>query len=226
MTWVEGFWTVLNAHFSALGVLGCLLICAAVLGAGWAYRGKQQERYSVFNHFISELGEHGVSARAGWFNGGLVTAGLVLLPFVGRLGWGLPGVWGRLAAVAGMVTALACMAVGLFPLNRQSAHVRSAMVFFRAGLVMVVLFSAAILVQPREAVWVPKWALLFSVLAMLAYGTFLAMVRGGSVLAQVELPSDSGEAPPRPSFSWLATVEWSIFFTTVLWFFALALIML
>ena len=43
------------------GIAGSLVIFLAVLRSMAAYAGKRREEYSLLNHFISELGEEGVS---------------------------------------------------------------------------------------------------------------------------------------------------------------------
>lgn len=225
MTWMQNI-SPFRDQFAYLGIAGCVLLCLCVLVAALGYRGKRQERYSLFNHFISELGERGVSARAWVFNAGMILSGLLMLPFVLGLGALLPGIWGFLGTVAGVVTAFSSMAVGLFPMNRITAHVRAAMSFFRAGLIMLVMFSFAILVQPPEAILVPRWSLVFSLLAAISYGTFLYMVRGGSALDQVGDQALVEVPPERPRFSALTTVEWAIFFSTIFWLLAMALVVM
>jgi len=225
MTWLLRF-PLFRDQFAYLGITGCVLICLCVLVTAWGYRGRHQERYSPFNHFISELGEHGVSARAWVFNAGMVLSGLLMLPFVLGLGALLPGIWGFLGTIAGVVTALSSAAVGLFPMNRISSHILAAMSFFRAGLIMLVMFSFAILVQPPDAILVPRWALVFSLLAAVSYGTFLFMVRGGSALDQVSDRAMVEVPPERPRFSALTTVEWAIFFSTIFWLLAMALVVM
>ncbi len=65
--------------FKIAGLAGVLAVLLGSLVAGIFYRGKDGERYSPLNHFISELGEEGVSAKAGWFNLSLIVSGLCLL---------------------------------------------------------------------------------------------------------------------------------------------------
>jgi hypothetical membrane protein len=211
-------------QFAYFGLAGCALVGLAVLISTWIYRGKRQERFSLFNHFVSELGERGVSAGAQIFNGGLVASGLILLPFVLGLGVHLNNLWGVLATIAGVITALACVAVGLFPMNHLPSHVLAAMIYFRAGLIMVVLYTLAILTQPPANVWVPKWVVLFGALAILSYGSFLVLVRGGTALTQVNERLTGDPQAARPRFWALPAVEWGIFFTTIIWFLAIALV--
>jgi hypothetical membrane protein len=85
MDWL-GLKTFLIDNYAFFGLAGSLLIVITMLSAGWVYRGKQDEKYSVFNHFISELGEMGVSKAAPAFNWGLILSGLILIPFVVGMG--------------------------------------------------------------------------------------------------------------------------------------------
>ena len=89
--------------FKLAGIAGVLAVLIGALIAGFAYRGKDGERYSPLNHFISELGEEGVSANAGWFNISLIVSGLCLLLACISLGRILPG---TLARMAGVIDAL------------------------------------------------------------------------------------------------------------------------
>ncbi len=47
--------------FKIAGMAGVLTVLLGSLVAVFFYRGKDGERYSPLNHFISELGEEGVS---------------------------------------------------------------------------------------------------------------------------------------------------------------------
>ena len=77
---------ILMETFRYCGMAGCVLLAIAVTWTALSYRGKRQETYSPFNHFISELGEVGVSRQAWVFNAGLIASGILLLPFMIGLG--------------------------------------------------------------------------------------------------------------------------------------------
>ena len=64
-----------------LGWAGSLTILVCSLIAASVYRGKEGERYSITRHFVSELGEAGVSRLAQVFNAGLIAG--MLHPFSG-----------------------------------------------------------------------------------------------------------------------------------------------
>jgi hypothetical membrane protein len=204
---------------------GTSLSIAAILITAIRYRGKVGERYSPLNHFISELGEVGVSPAAWVFNIGLILSGLAITPFILSLGSSLDSLLGWIGTGCGVVAALGVTAVGIFPMNHLKSHSYAAMAFFRAGLLMVCFFGLAILFQPAERVVVPRLANLFSLLAAAAFASFLFM----PVIHKPETPTsdmlDPNVVPERPRFWSLAFLEWLVFFTTILWIFGLALVM-
>ncbi len=203
---------------------GTTVVVLAVLYAALGYRGKRGERYSLLNHFISELGEIGVSRRAGIFNAGLIVGGLLLLPFVIWLGLALDSVLGWIGTIFGTAAALGVTAVGTFPLNRRQAHILAAMTFFRAGLGMVFFFGLATLFQPADQPSVPKAAALLSLLAVLSFGSFLALPRLQKPENNPLDPLDPDLVPERPRFWALAFLEWLVFFATLFWLCGLALL--
>jgi hypothetical membrane protein len=203
------------------GFTGTGLIILAVFYPTLVYRGKLGERFSLLNHFISELGELGVSRAAWIFNAGLLLAGLVMIPYVVGLGIAFGSLLGWLGTAAGVIAVLGVAAVGVFPMNNIEAHKVAATTYFRAGLVMVFFFGLAIFFQPSGKVMVPQAANLLSLLAFLAYGTFLAwpLVKG-----KKEKPTDSLEPeqdPERPRIWALPTLEWLVFFATIAWLFGI-----
>ncbi len=124
------------------------MVILAVFYPALVYRGKLGERYSLLNHFISELGEVGVSRAAWFFNAGLLLGGLVFLPYIIGLGISFGSLFGWLGTAAGIIAVLGVAAVGVFPMNNLKPHTIAAMTYFRAGLVMVFFFGLAILFQP------------------------------------------------------------------------------
>jgi len=74
MTW-DTLRAFLIHYYAFFGLCGSLFIMFTMLVTGLVYRGKQGETYSVFNHYISELGEVGVSQWALLFNLGLIVGG-------------------------------------------------------------------------------------------------------------------------------------------------------
>ena len=199
-----------------LGVAGSASAIAAVAIVASVYAGAHGERYSLLDHFISELGQVGVSRGAWLFNAGLVAAGLLFIPHSVGLGLRIRGAWAYLGMAAGICAGVSCAGVGLFPMNHLGAHIFVAMWFFRFGLLTTLLFGIAILAAPRSRARVGRSTAIFSLLAVAAYAGFLAIASvpgagGGD-------PLDPSSYAHRPRVWLLAVIEWVVFFTTILWF--------
>ncbi len=206
--------------FSLFGFTGTLLATLAILIASLGYRGKQGERFSLLNHFISELGEIGVSPLARIFNCGMILGGILLLPYIVDLGFVFKSILGWLGVIAGTVAALGVTAVGFFPMNDPVSHGRAAVTYFRAGLVMVLFFGLAIALQPVGRIVVPKSANLLSLLAFLAYAAFLLRMPWRQKDSDAS-EKEAEEEPERPRVWILAILEWAVFFSTILWLFVM-----
>lgn len=210
-----------NASFIKFcSLAGCISILMGAIFAALFFRGKQGERYSPLNHYISELGEFGVSRLAGIFNFGLIACGILLFPASLGLGLTLQGIWSKLGMIAGCLAAVAISLVGVFPVNRIDAHIRAAVLFFRSGLVMVLFFTIAILLQPAAQRVLPLKVGLAGIPAIFAYSFFLIYSRVAFNDPANSLDSDRAQ---RPKIWLLSISEWLIFMTTVPWFFAVAL---
>ena len=214
---------MLSSLFRVLAMAGTGFNVLAIFLSALAFRGKQGERYSLLRYFISELGEIGVSRRARLFNLGLIVSGVLLLPFIVSLGFVFHSLLGWLGVAAGIVAALGVAAVGLFPMNDMHSHGIAAVTYFRAGLVMVLFFGLAILFQPAGRIVVPQAANLLSLLAFIAYASFLILMTPRKKPEQPEPSLDPGAVPERPRVWALALVEWAVFFSTILWLFGMAL---
>ncbi|MBW6465106.1 MAG: DUF998 domain-containing protein [Brevefilum sp.] len=172
------------------------------------------------NHFISELGEIGVSRLAWVFNFCLILSGLCLIPACISLGLILPGFLAKVGMIAGVVTAMGLSLVGGFPMNNLKPHGTAAITFFRGGLLMVLAFSVAIALQNPQNILLPRIYSLAGLPAILAFGSFLWMMGKSSTDEEEPLqPKDDG----RPKIWLMAMVEWAIFLTIVAWFLLIAL---
>jgi hypothetical membrane protein len=220
---INQFNYLILSSFKGFGLAACGVIILAVFFTALRYEGKKHEAYSAMNHFISELGEVGVSKSAGVFNAGLIAGGILLLPFILGLGLYLGNTWAHLGILAGSWAALSCTFVGLFPMNKLTPHLRAAISYFRAGLVMVLLFTFAILARPEDRILIPKFADIFGILSVLTYAVFLFLLRKNDLADQDSTNLDPKTAPERPRFWLTAAMEWAVFFSTVLWFFSIAL---
>jgi hypothetical membrane protein len=207
------------------GVTGCLIIILGVIIPGITYIGKKKERFSLLNHFISELGELGVSRNAPIFNLGLILGGILLIPFIIGLGLELDSVWGKFAILAGVWTSISAMCVGFFPMNNLEPHTKAAVSYFRSGLVTVLCFGLAIQLQPAGHLLIPKAANLISLVTLFAFLSFLLLLNkrwGKDQNLDALNPQLKKE---RPRIWILPLIEWLVYFCTILWFFGMALLM-
>jgi hypothetical membrane protein len=208
---------------SYFGLAGTLLIALVALAAIPVYRGRGGERYSLLNHFVSELGELGVSALARWFNAGLTVGGILLLPFLVGLGIKLSSLWGWLGMLAGLWAAVSASLVGVFPMNNLTPHTRAALSYFRSGLVMVTLFGIAIFIQPSQgSMAVPPLANLLSLFAAVCYASFLLLFGQRRANRDEDHSFDPLNLPERPRLWLLPALEWLVFIATILWLFGVA----
>lgn len=205
------------------GVAASLLIFLAVFASMVGYTGKRKENYSILNHFISELGEVGVSRRAWIFNRGLMAGGVIFIPFMVGLGLAIDNIWAKLGLAAGLGASMAVMLVGVFPMNNLVPHTQAAMTFFRCGLATVALFTVAIFLQPAGKMVVPLWVNGLGVAAIAAYASFLLLPVFKPVGEQVKDMLNPEALPERPPFWWLAFLEWLVFFSTIGWFLGVGL---
>ena len=208
--------------FPLFGILGTGLISLGIGTSALRYHGKHGERFSLLNHFISELGEVGISPSAKLFNLGMILGGLTLLPYMIGLGFWFDSLAGWLGSATGVVAVLAVAAVGIFPVNNLTAHTRAAMTYFRTGLVMVIFFALAIIFQPAGHKPIPQAANVLSLLAFIAYAAFLFLSGRRNDQDRVEALDPHMESE-RPRILLLPLLEWAVFFTTLLWLFGMAL---
>lgn len=205
--------------FVLLSLAGMLFATVGSLISALAYRGKNGERYSPLNHFISELGEVGVSKLALAFNLGLILSGLSLIPACFVLGSLIPGFLAKVGMITGLIAALSLALVGVFPMNNIKPHGIAAVTFFRFGLLMVSTFSIAIAVQPQGSLVLPRLYSLAGLPAILAFSSFLILMRQST--------SDNHDPleptlETRPKVCLMTVVEWAIFLTIILWFLLVA----
>jgi len=206
----------LDVH-PTLGLAGSAVILVCILVAMSVYRGKNGERFSIWRHFVSELGEVGVSKYAWVFNGGLIIGGFLFFLMMPGVGLSLNSLWGYFATISGMIAAIGCLFVGVFPMNNIKPHIKAAMTYFRAGLATVLLFSIAILVQDKNERIIPLYALFVSGVGIISYASFLFNL-GKSLKNRESNALDTSTIQERPRFWWMPLLEWMVVIFTILWF--------
>ncbi len=214
------FTSGLRTNHPAFGVAGSGVIAAGMMVSAALYRGAQGERYSILNHFVSELGHVGVAQAAPVFNAGLILGGLLLLPFIIGLALSLNSRCSKLAMVAGIIAAVSATLVGLFPMNVLRPHIVAAMTYFRFGLLTIVLYGVAISRQPHGSEVVDRRVNWIGALAGLAYASFLGYM-GFSRAGPSQF--DPSTLSFRPTVFLPALMEWAVLISTLVWFVTVAL---
>lgn len=193
------------------GLLGAAVIAICSLITAIVYRGSKGESYSVLNHFISELGQVGVSRLAPVFNTGLVVGGFFFLLFVIGLGLYFRTKLGFFAAAVGIFAAISCSLVGFFPMNHIAAHIKVASSFFNSGLIMVLLFTIAIVFDKQNRL--SKWLVIPGCFPIVSFALFITDLKINPMKEMILDPSKI----VRPNI-WLVTIlEWLVFFTVIGW---------
>jgi len=185
-------------HFPLWGILGCLSGLVTVLLPTQVYIGRFGESYSPLNHYLSELGEIGISDLAAVFNVGLMIIGVLWIPFMIGLGLYLENNIGKIAAVVGVYSLVSIFLVGVFPMNDRLGHEITSTSFYLSGLIMSGLWAIAIFMQHK-----PKIPKIFSIGGIINVAIFLLFLYGPWELMSIMWD--------RPAFSIRTTLEWGIF---------------
>lgn len=203
-----------DSVFKLAGLVGVVLGLIGVTLPSLVYRGTKGEKYSFLNHYVSELGETAVSKLAWVFNLGMILGGICIVIASLSLGLILPGFWAKAGLILGVVTGLALSMVGVFPMNKVKNHTIAAVTFFRGGLLMVLFFSLAIVLQSGENPIVARSWGLVGMIPVLAFGVFLGLMWSADKENRETLETTEFD---RPRVWKIAISEWSIYFSFVLW---------
>lgn len=198
------------------GIVGTTLLAFGSLITALAYSGRKGEPYSLLNHFISELGEAGVSELAWLFNGALFAGGLCLTIFLIGLALYLRPLWfSVLFGVVGVITGVSGALVGIFPMNNLVPHARVAMLFFDMGLVATLLFSLYVAFSRQRKF--PRWMLIPGLLATAFFVAFVFYPQpaGSGSLDIMEATRRLMES--RPAVWPLAILEWGVLLSILVW---------
>jgi hypothetical membrane protein len=198
---------------ASAGVAAFIALAVACAGGALAYTGAQGEPYSPLNHWISELGQLGVSEGAELFNSMLMVGGGAFGLFVTGLAMTSPSRLRWVFGPAGIVAGIGGIFVGVYPMNAGGPHVLSASIFFLLGWIFVAIASLAFVRgrEPRH----PAWLALVGVVAALSTLAFLVSLRVDPT-ARSRMAS-SGPIIDRPDV-WVATIlEWASLLSIMAW---------
>lgn len=191
--------------FPLWGLLGSIILFIALFIPQIGYTGRKGESYSILNHFVSELGEVGVSHLAIVFNIGLIIGGLCFVPFMIGLGKFIEGKISKIGMVLGIISAIACSLVGVFPMTILVPHYMAAMTFFLGAMITILVFTIAIAVQKDPAI--PK---LFMIPGLIVFAIYIRMftLDFSNIGENMDLAS-GGQIVNRPEVWILPIIEWA-----------------
>lgn len=190
----------------AMGFIGSAFFAIASLIAGAFYIGTQNERFSPLNHWVSELGEIGVSRLALVFNIGLFVGGLALALFFVALGRLRRSRLASVYVIVGVVAGVSGALVGVFPMNNRSIHIVVALGFFVLGWVAVGLASLDIWrrPEPRFSRWLPALGALTVAVFLLFLSVYIPYLY-------------TGTGSDRPDVSVATVLEWLVLIGIMGW---------
>ena len=193
-----------------IGLLGSVVFATTSVIAALVYSGTQGEGFSPLNHWVSELGEEGVSRLATLYNVGLMVSGICLAIFMTALGLHRGGRLAWLYVPIGIVAGIGGALVGVFPMSSTGPHVPAALTFFVLGWISVGLASIDIWRRPDPRF--PRWLPWLGALTVLAFLVFL------SLYIPYLTYTGAGSADRAP-FQLVVVFEWLVLIGIMAWVF-------
>ncbi|BDS13540.1 DUF998 domain-containing protein [Aureispira anguillae] len=201
------------------GITTCLILYSVILIAAIPYQGQQGEAYSIFNHFISELGSTRFSINHFIYNNGIIISSLGFAIFTLGLATYSASKTNKIAVVMGVCSSVLCVGVGLVPEDHRIPHLVLAVSFFSLMALSTTLFSWSIWKENNHPF--PRHTAIHGFLIPFVFVLFMSMPK--------ELMAVKREAGPlfdRPEIWWLPFLEWMIFLTLTSWILVVSVKML
>ena len=131
-----------KADYSILiGIVGVLIIITGIIISANSYIGFSEQRYNIFNHFISELGEYEYSKRATIFNICLIIGTPFLIYYYLKI---IPNSSRNIQILFKLLIisiGLSAISIGIFSMDNILIHIIAALIFFYLCLLSSVLFN-------------------------------------------------------------------------------------
>ena len=198
------------------GLATCVVLYTVIIIAAIPYIGQQGESYSVFNHFISELGSTKFSVQHFIYNNGIIFSSLGFCLFTLGLGQYADTKTSRIAVGLGVISSLLCIGVGLVPEDNRVPHLILALGFFSLMTLSITIFSWSI--WKEKANPFPKYTALHGFMIPIAFVLFISMPKG-----LMAIKRSAGSLFERPEIWWLPFLEWIIFIALTSWILVVSL---
>ena len=161
--------------FQLSALIGFLIALGGTVITALFYRGKENESFSILNHYSSELGEVGVSKLAWVYNISMILTGLILVFACISLGLVMPGLAPKIGIDFGVFYGLCLSMTGLIPMNKPRFHGQTVIAHFRIGLVTIAIFSLGIVIQPAAEIIISRWYALAGLPVIITNVIFMIM---------------------------------------------------
>lgn len=196
------------------GLLGATTIIFSSLITALFYVGRTNERYNFANHYVSELGEIGVSDVPYIFNGGLILGAFLLTFFLLGIAWLMRSWLGYGFAGLAMVTGVSGFFVGIYPMSNIDLHITAAMTFFNTAQFAMLFFTVFVLFSKHP--WFSKKLAIPGVITIFFFVIFLNMP--SSFDGDLDLHTAMlNQLNNRPDIIPLAIFEWLIIAGLMTW---------
>ncbi|CAA6802230.1 MAG: Unknown protein [uncultured Aureispira sp.] len=192
------------------GFATCIVLYAVIIIAAIPYIGQQGESYSIFNHFISELGSTKFSVQHFIYNNGIILSSVGFGLFTLGLAYYADTKTSRIAVRLGLLSSVLCIGVGLVPEDNRIPHLILALSFFSLMALSTTIFSWSI--WKEEANPFPKFTALHGFTIPIAFVLFMCMPKGLMAIKRA-----AGPLFERPEIWWLPFLEWVIFVALTSW---------
>ena len=198
---------------ASAGLIGVSIISLGSIATAVAYVGNNGQRFSPLNHWVSELGEVGVSELSSVFNVSLLLGGIEFVIFMIGLAATRKGLFALIYGLIGVVAGLGAIFVGVFPMNNLDLHGIAALTFFMLGWIVVALASIDFVRRPDQRF--PRWLAVIGALTVVFFLGFL------TVLLPLIASGDGLAAPQvRPDIWIVPILEWAVLIGILAWVFA------
>jgi len=201
------------------GIATCIVLYSVILIAAIPYIGQQGETYSIFNHFISELGSVRFSVNHAIYNQGLIVAAIGFGIFTMGLGAYAPTKLSRISVIVGVLSSILCIGVGLVPEDYRFPHLILAVSFFTFMTLATGLYSWSILKEEQNPF--PSYTAVHGLLIPLAFILFMMMPK-----ELMAVKHEQGPLFDRPEIWLLPLFEWVIFIALTSWIILVSIKML
>lgn len=196
-----------QAKFSIVATL-LILICFAV--AMYHYQNARYS-YSIFNHFISELGHTEGSDYYISFSIGLCIASLSLIVYLTMMENILNDRFSKYGKYIGILACISCFMVGLFPADTHlKPHLLFALIFFFGNMISCLFYGISIFKSNTQKLHI--WTGILPIITAVCSFIFLILPK-----EEVRIFLKDRHNYDRPDF-WIHPIfEWSVLIGLLTW---------